>query len=358
MSLQAWDKGGLLERELSFYQKLQRNLGGLTFVTYGDANDLRYTNRLLGLRVLCNRWRLPIRVYELIMLFVQAPWLRHVTVFKTNQTSVGHVALLAKFIYRKPLIARCGFMASEFAVREFGADSSRAKIIIGLEKILFRFADYIVVTTEQMRQYISKFHNLPLQRVRVIPNYVDTERFKPLPEARKRNSICFIGRLEQQKNLVALLEASKGLTHVELSLIGDGSLRTELLRLAQTYRLPVNFLGSLPYFSLPKHLNRAEIFVLPSLYEGHPKVLLEAMSCGRPVIGTDVPGIRELIRHRETGFLCGTSPADIRAAIQAVLSDMDLRMRIGRQAREFVLENFTLERTVEMEIALLDELAA
>ena len=80
------------------------------------------------------------------------------------------------------------------------------------------------------------------------------------------------------------------------------------------------------------------------------------MSCGRPVIGTDVPGIRELIRHRETGFLCGTSPADIRAAIQAVLSDSDLRIRIGRQAREFVVEHFALERAVEMETALLDEL--
>ena len=97
------------------------------------------------------------------------------------------------------------------------------------------------------------------------------------------------------------------------------------------------------------------MFILPSLYEGHPKALLEAMACSRPVIGTDVIGIRELIRHRETGYLCGTSPEEIRAAIQDVLSDADLRNHMGHNAQEFVLEHFALERVVEMELALLSE---
>jgi glycosyltransferase involved in cell wall biosynthesis len=81
------------------------------------------------------------------------------------------------------------------------------------------------------------------------------------------------------------------------------------------------------------------------------------MACGLPVIGTDVPGIRELIRHRETGYLCGTSPQEIRAAIQDVLDDMDLRTRMGCNAREFVVENFALEQVVEMELALLEEVS-
>jgi glycosyltransferase involved in cell wall biosynthesis len=79
------------------------------------------------------------------------------------------------------------------------------------------------------------------------------------------------------------------------------------------------------------------------------------MACGLPVIGADSPGIRELICHGETGWLCGTDSASIRTAIQLLLADAALRQRLGRNARRFVEENFTLDRIVEMELALLRE---
>jgi glycosyltransferase involved in cell wall biosynthesis len=77
------------------------------------------------------------------------------------------------------------------------------------------------------------------------------------------------------------------------------------------------------------------------------------MACGLPAIGTDVPGIRELIYHRETGYLCGTSSQEIREAIQEVLADKALQVKMGQSARQFVVENFSLERILEMELALL-----
>jgi len=83
---------------------------------------------------------------------------------------------------------------------------------------------------------------------------------------------------------------------------------------------------------------------------------LEAMSSGMPVIATDVSGIRELIHHRETGFLCGTSSEEIREAIKIVLSDRGLCVRMGRNARNYIHQNFTLEKIVRMELALLEDL--
>ena len=76
------------------------------------------------------------------------------------------------------------------------------------------------------------------------------------------------------------------------------------------------------------------------------------MACGLPVIGTDVPGIRELIRHGETGYLCGTSPQELREAIKTVLGDRKLQERLGRSARAFVVEHFALEKIVPLELAL------
>ena len=98
--------------------------------------------------------------------------------------------------------------------------------------------------------------------------------------------------------------------------------------------------------------------MLPSYYEGHPKTLLEAMACGLAVITTDVPGIREIIRHRENGFLTGTSPSDLRQAITEVVSDPRLRDHMGSNARQYILERFRLDRIVDLELGRLAELVA
>jgi glycosyltransferase involved in cell wall biosynthesis len=76
------------------------------------------------------------------------------------------------------------------------------------------------------------------------------------------------------------------------------------------------------------------------------------MSCGLPVIGTDVPGIRELITHRETGYLCGTSAEALQDALGKVLSDARMRDVLGVNARQFVIDNFSLEKIVELELSV------
>ncbi len=81
------------------------------------------------------------------------------------------------------------------------------------------------------------------------------------------------------------------------------------------------------------------------------------MACGLPVIGADSPGIRELIRHEETGYLCAGDPASIRNAIQDLLARPTLAARMGRNARQYVMGNYALDRIAESEVALLEETA-
>jgi glycosyltransferase involved in cell wall biosynthesis len=106
---------------------------------------------------------------------------------------------------------------------------------------------------------------------------------------------------------------------------------------------------------LPEEINRSAVFVLPSLYEGHPKALIEAMSCGVAVVGTDVDGIRDVIRHGETGLLCEPTTDALAATLNRVLSDAALRNRLGQAAREFVVREYSLERVVALELATLAE---
>jgi glycosyltransferase involved in cell wall biosynthesis len=117
----------------------------------------------------------------------------------------------------------------------------------------------------------------------------------------------------------------------------------------------VRWLNFMPHQELPRYLHDARLFILPSVYEGHPKALIEAMSCGMPVIGTRTPGIRELIHHGETGWLCDTDPASIRQALLKLLENPELCAHLGNNARAFVVRNFSIERIVQQELALYQQ---
>jgi glycosyltransferase involved in cell wall biosynthesis len=78
------------------------------------------------------------------------------------------------------------------------------------------------------------------------------------------------------------------------------------------------------------------------------------MACGLPVVATDVPGTREVIDHRETGFLCGSSAAELRQAIVEVLDNQALRTKMGAKAALYVQKNASLERVLELEIGLFE----
>ena len=115
-------------------------------------------------------------------------------------------------------------------------------------------------------------------------------------------------------------------------------------------------MGTVPNSDMPRLLNSSEVFVLPSNYEGSPKALLEAMACGLPVIGTDVPGIREVIQHGVNGLLCEPNEYHIASAIVNLLSDLEVRRRLGHQARKDVLEKHSQSGVVKREAELIQRM--
>ena len=357
-SLKTWDDVGILDREVALYRELRPHLGGITFVTYGGASDLRLAERLDGIDVVCNRWGLPGRAYRGLLPRTY-PWLwRGPVVAKSNQVAGADVAMTAARVRGKPFVARCGYLYSDFADRQNGADSPKARSIVELERGVFTAADQVVVTTCVMRDTVTHDYGIPEERISVGPNYVETDLFRPLPDVRQEpKRICFIGRLRPQKNVNTLMDAVSGLD-VELVIAGDGPQAEELQAKARALGVDTRFLGNVPHRRLPSLLNQCGLFVLPSHYEGHPKALLEAMACGLPVIGADVPGIREVIQHGENGYLAGTSATELRDAIQEVLADESLMESMGRKARQDVEANFSLPRVVERELDVLHKVVA
>jgi glycosyltransferase involved in cell wall biosynthesis len=356
-SLTDWDKGGMFEREVALYRRLAERGVKVRFVTYGGAADLVFQKKLVGIDITCNRWNLPRQMYLSYLTHLAPMFWSTGTIFKSNQLKGAEVGLKAARRFRRKFIVRCGYLHALTVGRQYGMDSLQAQEAHQLEQRIFREAHRIVVTTLEMKSYVTQYYELPSEKTRVIPNYVETGRFDQLPNiSREPRQVFFVGRLEVEKNLLTLFDALTGLD-VELCLAGVGKQMDILLNKAKANHLNVRFLGRVANEDLPQLLNQASVFILPSHYEGHPKALLEAMACGLPVIGTDVPGIREIIKHGENGWLCGTDAMQIRQALETVLGDRTLQKRLGENARQTVVDQFSLDRIVEMELNLLEEMS-
>jgi len=359
ISLKTWDETGLIDREIILYKKLTEKGIKVSFITYGDKSDFKYSDKLRNVEII------PFYAFikqpsNKILKFIQSFFLpfilrkyfKKVDIIKTNQMSTTWAPIIAKLLFKKKLIVRCGFEWYRF-LRKKNPSLLVMFYMYITEYLSYHIANSIILTSEDDKQYIiRKFHISDSEKISVIPNYIDAEIFKPLADvSKKQDHLLFIGRLTEQKNLFNLLSALKG-SHYTLDIVGDGKLKEPLMLFASENGIKVNFLGRLPNNEIPRLLNQYEVFVLPSLYEGNPKVLLEAMSCGLAVIGTNVEGINNIIKHKENGYLCEIDNQSIRDAINVVMKDQNFRKQMGNNARKHVIDYHSIDAALEKETDL------
>ena len=361
ISLKDWYDSGILEREVKLYNEFSKYFYKIYFLTYGGEDDRKYNSYLSpNIEVVSmpfireggrKQFRPVMLIYSILMPFIHWKILKNASILKTNQIPGCWTAVMAKMIFKKRLILRCGYIWSYVALQN---KENAIKIYIKkiIEKFSCAFSDAVVCSSLADQDYLARNYKV---KAKVIPNYVDTEIFRPLSIPKRKDSICFVGRLEKEKNLIALLEALKGLPY-NLTIIGRGSMREKLEKKAEVDNINVRFMNNVPHSKLPEILNQHEIFILPSLYEGTPKTLLEAMSCGLPVIGTNVRGIKDIIEHKKNGYLCDTCANSIRKAILELFQNKDTRRNIVKEARQTVLSNFSFNRTMEKEIRIYQEI--
>lgn len=352
VSLSDWVKTGMFDREIAGYRLLIPYFKSIHFVTYGGEADWQWRSRLGEIGLVCNREDLPLNDFVEKVLTEPPFPMGEKVICKSNQVWGGEIPLMAARRWGGPFVARCGYLFSDFVSREQGskaADIAKAREIEGR---IFSLADAVVVTTPAMVADVLNHYGLGEEKVRLIPNFVMTDFFKPDPATeRDPRKLLFVGRLEPQKNLESLVEAVADLD-VELDIVGSGSQKIRLRAAARKRNPGVRFIGNLPHLQLPEAINRAAAFILPSLYEGHPKTLLEAMACAAPIITTRVPGIQELIEDGMTGILCEPSISGLRQGVRRYFADPRAAVEMGARARDLCIRRFSLEVVVEKERSL------
>lgn len=234
-------------------------------------------------------------------------------------------------------------------------------------RITLNKSDAIVLMFSALKKEVCQL-DISLDKIKVIPNSVDLDRFNYNVNAIKirkeleiedSKSILFVGRLIPLKGLHILLKAiSKVLDQgmdIKLFIVGDGPYRLKYEQLELDLKENVSFLGFRK--DIPQLMSACDILVLPSLSEGFSNVILEAGAIGKPVICSDVGGSSEAVLSNKTGFII--KPGDVNELankIMVLLRSTKLVEKMGLKANRFISKNFNTTIVTKKYLELYQEL--
>lgn len=231
-----------------------------------------------------------------------------------------------------------------------------------LHSLLIRYvlkkADYILSTSEIMAKETALYTS---KEVLVTPFGIDMEMFKP----EKVKKICgdedivigIIKTLEKNYGIDYLIKSFKILKErnqslpLKLLVVGKGSQEAELKKLAKELNLngTVIFTGAVDYNDVPKYQNMLDISVSLSHFEGFGVSTIEACACEKPVVVSNVGGLAEIVENNESGIIVPPSnPEATAAALEKLVLDKELRLKLGRKGREIVKEKYFWEDNVDL----------
>ena len=231
-----------------------------------------------------------------------------------------------------------------------GTDVRIARSVAATRPVFRHIVKQSAVVTTVSHWLSNEVFDLTQKRPIVAPMPVASELFSS-GGTRERDRLLFVGRLNEQKGIAALLQALAAMrTKVSLDVIGDGPARTQLNELATSLGIAsrVRFLGELPQPALADHYRAATALVVPSTGEGLGLVAVEAMMCKTPVVAFDSGGLVDVVQHDRTGIL--VPPGDVAAlakALDDLLARPDRGAALGEAGRMYALSAFAPESAAQ-----------
>lgn len=285
-----------------------------------------------------------------------------IDILHTHNASAHGWGLLAAVIARIPIL-----VATEHSIHFPG----RGGKIYPLLRRLFRHRFAIVIScSEQVRNAQLAPWQLPAKKHVVVHNGIDISRYEPLSKLAStteefqlessRPVVGTIGSLTLHKGHIFLIDAIVKLRELgfvpQVLIVGDGPLRGELMAKVALHGLEEQVLLLGRKDNVSQILPHFDIFVLPSLREGFPITILEAMAAGLPVIATDVGGNREAIAHGETGLILPPADADaLVSALRTMIENPEHAREMGKRGRRRAMATFRVERMMTATERLYEE---
>jgi glycosyltransferase involved in cell wall biosynthesis len=279
----------------------------------------------------------------------------------------GMVALLARFPSRRPPLVLT--LHNELSPRFAGW---RRWLIGQALDLPLRYSDALICVSSQLQQTVEARCRSSAAKLTKIQNGIDLASLERIAASATTSSqerddhrytVGTVSRMIPEKGISDLLRAfvqvRPRIPGVVLSLVGDGPNRQEFENEARQLGLGESVVFHGWRSDATELMSYFDVFVLPSWSEGTPLTVMEAMALGRPVIATDVGGVRDLVTHMQTGVLVAPrSPEAIADAIESLLGDPALRSQLSRKAREHALTSFgcetMIDKTIQVYASVLD----
>ena len=231
------------------------------------------------------------------------------------------------------------------------------------EEVYFSFPRYYVTSSDWMRNQLLRLRPELSSRISVVPNAVDTNEFKT--RASEEDIVLFTGRFIAVKGTADLVNAIPSVISAHpdtrFLFVGPGYFKPYENTLTQLNvpRGRYEFMGFLKDAEARVNCYQScSVYVAPSLYENMPIRILEAMSCGKPVVATNVGAIPEVITNGSNGLLVRPRDAvGLSAAINALLDDRSLRKRMGKAARRTVEDRYDWDKNVKKIVDLYEQIS-
>jgi glycosyltransferase involved in cell wall biosynthesis len=250
---------------------------------------------------------------------------------------------LAAWRCNKPVVATC---------HNWIGGTAALGIYNHLDRMALKKFDALAAVSDAVAQRLLAF-GVPAGKIKTIANGIDVKAFeraepRPLLTVEGSTVVGVVARLDMQKGFEYLLQAARELCKtfrgLKIVIAGEGSDRNAIEEMIRQYGLQSSVVLAGQQSDMPGVYAAIDVFVLPSLNEGLPMTVLEAMAASKPVIATRVGAIPNVIKDGENGLLVAPKDSEgLRNAIASLLSDPERRRRLGDQAHAWVSRNYTSE---------------
>jgi len=285
--------------------------------------------------------RNPLSIYKLYKLLKNCKF----DIIHTHAYSAGTIGRMSAFLASIPVIISHNHSVYDYYNRYYHF----------VERLLSLITDRIICISDIVNRFANETQRINAKRLITIHNGIDSEH----PVSEKRTSglrkeldipvdhsvICTIAHMEEHKGIKYLLESASLLlqsrNNISFLLVGEGALKEELKILCADLKIEKNVIFAGERSDIPEILSLTDIFVLPSIREGLPLTILEAMACSKPVIATNVGGVPEVVKDRVSGILVPPKdPEALHSAMNELLGNREKLMKMGYNGKRVCNESF------------------
>jgi glycosyltransferase involved in cell wall biosynthesis len=224
---------------------------------------------------------------------------------------------------------------------------------------------YIAISKQMIKELTDL--GIPKSKITYLPNSINTNLFKPEKQKKEENTLLFVGRISQGKGLHILLKSLQYLKEtIRLIIIGPPDWNItyyqDILKMIENEnrkgKHEIKYLGAMEQTELAEWYQKVSLFILPSFSEGFPVTILEALACETPVIATPVGGVPEIIKDHRTGILVPVgNHLQLANAIQYLLENENIRLKMGREGRKLVIEQYSIEKSCQKLCSIYKQLS-